>query len=804
MSDELNTPNDGDAAELDLFEAPGHPPPPDLPAVRSLQDEDASSLAAYAQRAYLEYALSVVKGRALPDVVDGQKPVQRRILFTMDQMGLGFSGNTAAKPVKSARVVGDVLGKYHPHGDSAAYDAMVRMAQDFSQRYPLVDGQGNFGSRDGDGAAAMRYTEARLAKITRLLLQEIDLGTVDFVANYDGSFQEPAQLPARLPFTLLNGASGIAVGMATEIPSHNLREVANAAVALIKTPKLPDEELFALLPGPDFPGGGQIISSANDIAAAYKSGRGSLKVRARWEIEELARGQWQVVVNELPPTISSRKILEEIEDLTNPKIKTGKKALTQDQTQVKATILAVLDGVRDESSKDAPVRLVLEPKSSRIDQQELMATLLAHTSLETSSSINMTMIGLDGKPMQKSLREILTEWIEFRQSTIARRSQHRLEKVLDRIHILEGRQLILLNIDEVIAIIRNSDEPKAALIEHFKLSERQAEDILEIRLRQLARLEAIKIEQELTELRAEQAKLEDILANPSSLKRLMVREIEVDAKEFADARRTLIQEEKRTIAEVKVLDEPVTVVISQKGWVRCRTGHGHDAQGFAFKAGDGLYGTFECRTVDTLLAFGSNGRVYSVAVSALPGARGDGQPMTTLIELEKGTELLHYFAGPAEALLLLSSSGGYGFLAKVGNMISRQKAGKTFITLADQESVCAPSHAQESTASEPLVAATHVCAVSNAGRIITFDIAQLKQMANGGRGLVLLDMEDGDTLAGAAAYTRSVQITGTGRGAKARDETLEIRSLNNATAPRGRKGKKGDFGFKPEAIVRIS
>lgn len=804
MSDELNTPNDGESAELDLFESPCPPSPPELPAVRSLQDEDGSSLAAYAQRAYLEYALSVVKGRALPDVVDGQKPVQRRILFTMDQMGLGFSGNTAAKPVKSARVVGDVLGKYHPHGDSAAYDAMVRMAQDFSQRYPLVDGQGNFGSRDGDGAAAMRYTEARLAKITRLLLQEIDQGTVDFVANYDGSFQEPAQLPARLPFTLLNGASGIAVGMATEIPSHNLREVADAAIALVKNPKLSDDELFALLPGPDYPGGGQIISAAHDIAAAYKSGRGSLKVRARWDIEELARGQWQVVVTELPPTISSRKILEEIEDLTNPKIKTGKKALTQDQTQIKATVLAVLDGVRDESSKDAPVRLVLEPKSSRIDQQELMATLLAHTSLETSSSINLTMIGIDGKPMQKSMREILSEWIAFRQTTIARRSQHRLEKVQDRIHILEGRQLILLNIDEVIAIIRASDEPKAALMARFNLSERQAEDILEIRLRQLARLEAIKIEQELSELRAEQAKLEDILANPASLKRLMVREIEADAKEFTDARRTLIQEEKRTIAEVKVPDEPVTVVISQKGWVRCRTGHGHDAQGFAFKAGDGLYGTFECRTVDTLLAFGSNGRVYSVAVSALPGARGDGQPMSTLIELEKGTELLHYFAGPSEALLLLSSSGGYGFLAKVANMVSRQKAGKTFITLADQETVCAPSLAQESSASEPLSPATHVCAVSNTGRIITFDIAQLKQMANGGRGLMLLDMDEKESLAGAAAYTRSVCITGTGRGGKAREETLEIRSLNNAAAPRGRKGKKGDFGFKPEAIVRAS
>jgi topoisomerase-4 subunit A len=421
------------------------------------------NLATYAQRAYLEYALSVVKGRALPDVCDGQKPVQRRILYSMSRMGLGFggaNGNTGAKPVKSARVVGDVLGKYHPHGDTAAYDAMVRMAQDFNQRYPLVDGQGNFGSRDGDNAAAMRYTEARLAKITRLLLDELDEGTVDFAPNYDGSEQEPKLLPARLPFALLNGASGIAVGLATEIPSHNLREIADACIALVKQPDLPESDLLALVPGPDYPGGGQIISSATDIADAYRTGRGSLKVRARWKIEDLARGQWQLVVTELPPGVSSQRVLEEIEELTNPKVKAGKKALSQDQTQLKASVLSVLDVVRDESNKDAAVRLVFEPKTSRIEQQELITALLAHTSLETSSPINLTMIGLDGRPTQKSFRQMLTEWIAFRQTTIERRSQHRLSKVLARIHILEGRQTVLLNIDEVIAIIRQADEPK--------------------------------------------------------------------------------------------------------------------------------------------------------------------------------------------------------------------------------------------------------------------------------------------------------------------------------------------------------
>ena len=487
-------------------------------------------------------------------------------------------------------------------------------------------------------------------------------------------------------------------------------------------------------------------------------------------------------------------MLEDIEELTNPKVKAGKKALSQDQTQLKASVLAVLDAVRDESNKDAPVRLVFEPKSSRIQQSELITQLLAHTSLETSSPINLTMIGLDGRPTQKSLRQMLTEWIAFRQSTIVRRSQHRLQKVLDRIHILEGRQIVLLNIDEVIAIIRQSDEPKAALIARFNLSDRQAEDILEIRLRQLARLEAIKIEQELAGLREDQAKLEDILGNPAALKRLMVREIEADAKTFADARRTLIQAEKKAVVEIKVVDEPVTVVVSAKGWVRARTGHGHEAASFAFKAGDGLYGTFECRTVDMLIVWGNNGRVYSVPVAALPGARGDGQPITTLIDLEAGTQPQYYFAGAGSTTLLLSGSGGYGFVAQVENMVARNKGGKAFITLPEGETLCAPSLVSE---------ATHVCCASTGGRILTFELAELKAMPNGGRGLMLISLEDKDTLAGAAAYARSVRIEGLGRGGKERDETLEIRSLNNARAPRGRKGKAADLGFKPQKVTRV-
>jgi len=768
--------------------------------------DESLNLATYAQRAYLEYALSVVKGRALPDVCDGQKPVQRRILYAMSRMGLGFggpSGNTGARPVKSARVVGDVLGRFHPHGDQAAYEALVRMAQDFSQRYPLIDGQGNFGSRDGDGAAAMRYTEARLARISRLLLDEIDEGTVDFAPNYDGSTEEPVQLPARLPFVLLNGASGIAVGMATEVPSHNLREIAAACVALLRTPAVSDAELLALVPGPDYPGGGQIISAAADIAEAYRSGRGSLKVRARWKIEELARGQWQLVVTELPPNVSTQRVLEEIEELTNPKVRLGKKALSPEQVQQKAGVLAVLDAVRDESSKDAAVRLVFEPKTSRIGQQELITTLLAQTSLETSAPINLTMVGLDGRPAQKSLRQMLTEWTQFRQTTIERRTRHRLARVLDRIHILEGRQLVLLNIDEVIAIIRQADEPKQALIARFSLSERQAEDILDIRLRQLARLEAIKIEQELSGLRDEQKKLDEILGSAAALRRLMVREIESDAKLFGDARRTLIQSDKRAVVEVRVLDEPVTVVVSDKGWLRARSGHGHDPAGFAFKSGDALHGTFECRSVDTLLVFGNRGRVYSVAVSLLPGARGDGQPVTTLLDLEPGTQLSYYFAGPPDATLLLASSGGYGFLATVEQMVSRLKAGKAFVSCSEGESLTRPSPVSGGSGSVALLSATHVACASTGGRILTFAIGELNAMANGGRGLKLIDLEDKDSLAGAAAYTRSVKIEGIGRAGKPREETLEIRSLNNARGARARKGKAADLGFKPTTISRV-
>ncbi|WP_186830670.1 MULTISPECIES: DNA topoisomerase IV subunit A [unclassified Roseateles] len=772
------------------FETPGQPGGGQAPS------GDALTLAQYAQQAYLEYALSVVKGRALPTYSDGQKPVQRRILYTMERLGLGFAGATGAKAVKSARVVGEVLGKYHPHGDQAAYDAMVRMAQDFSQRYPLVDGQGNFGSRDGDNAAAMRYTEARLSIYSRLLLDELDQGTVDFQPNYDGSENEPRELPARLPFVLLNGASGIAVGMATEVPSHNLREVAEAAVLLLKRPDAGDDELYAAIQGPDYPGGGQLISSAEEIRAAYNTGRGSLKLRARWKIEDLARGQWQLVVTELPQGVSTAKVLEEIEELTNPKVKTGKKTVTPEQLQLKASVLAVLDKARDESNKDAPVRLVLEPKSRTIEQQDLINTLLAHTSLETSAPLNLTMVGDDGRPVQKTLRKILTEWIGFRLNTVTRRTQHRLDKVRDRIHILEGRHEILLHIDEVIALIRHSDEPKPALIERFKLSERQADDILEIRLRQLARLEFIKIEQELKGLREEAGKLEEILSNPSVLRRTVVKEIESDAKQYGDERRTLIQEDKRAVAEVRIVDEPVTVVVSLKGWVRALKGHEVDPAALAFKSGDSLYGVFPCRSVDPLVVLGSNGRAYSVPVSALPGGRGDGQPITTLIELESGSQIAHYFAGAATQKLLLAGTGGFGLVAEVGDLVGRQKAGKGFLSLEGEERPLPPAVVP---AGE--VAGVQVACLSMAGRLLTFAIDELKHQPKGGRGLTLIDLDAKDALVSVAAFTNQLLVSGTARGGKAKEEPLKGVALAGYAGKRAKKGKACDLMQKPMRVT---
>ena len=759
---------------------------------------DQITLARFAERAYLDYAVSVVKGRALPDGADGLKPVQRRILYAMNAMGLAAN----AKPVKSARVVGDVLGRFHPHGDTAAYDALVRMAQDFTLRYPLIDGQGNFGSRDGDGAAAMRYTEARLTAYAQILLEEIDQGTVDFVPNYDGSTQEPALLPARLPMVLLNGASGIAVGMATEIPSHNLREVAAAAVLVIRNPRVSLDELMAVLPGPDFPGGGQVISSPNDLREIYGVGRGSIKVRARHHIEELARGQWQLVIDELPQGVSTARVLEQIEELTNPKIKTGRKALSPEQVQLKQTVLGVLETARDESGREAPVRLVFEPRSSRLSPEELLNTLLAHSDLETSVPLNLVMIGRDGRPQQKSVLRILQEWVEYRQDTLTRRSQHRLGKVEDRIHILEGRRRVLLDIDEVIRIIRNSDEPKPALIEAFLLSERQADDILEIRLRQLARLEAIRLEQELAALSTEREQLQGLLASESAMRRLMIREIEADSKRYGDDRRTLIQAAERTVVELKVAEDPVTVIVSTKGWVRARQGHGHDPAQFSFKAGDGFDGAYEVLTTDTLFALSASGRVFSMAVSTLPSARGDGVPVTSLVDLEPGARIEYLFAASAGSSIVLATAQGQGLQCQAGDLVGRNRAGRQFVTLDEGDRLIRPDIIP--------AGASEVACLAGApdrARLLIFALDDIKALRNGGRGTRLVDLEAREAmlqvLAFGGASTEVLAVQGEGRQSKPMERVLGPKELGEHRGVRGRKGRALEPRWKETRLIRL-
>ncbi|MBS0348695.1 MAG: DNA topoisomerase IV subunit A [Proteobacteria bacterium] len=780
------TPDLFDSLLPEADEPPAPPPPPAAPLQGS---DDALPLDQYAERAYLAYAMSVVKARALPQVEDGLKPVQRRILFAMNEMRL----SPASKHVKSARVVGDVIGKYHPHGDSSVYDAMVRVAQDFSLRYPLVDGQGNFGSRDGDSAAAMRYTECRLTPIAELLLSEIDRGTVDFRPNYDGAFEEPQLLPARLPFVLLNGASGIAVGMATEIPSHNLREVADAAIHAIEHPAANVADLMQHIKGPDFPGGGQLISPAADIRQAYETGRGSLKLRARWVIEDLARGQWQLVVTELPPGVSAQKVLFEIETLTNPQPKTGKKSIDADQAQLKALMLGALDRVRDESGKDAPVRLVFEPKSRNQDVAEFSNLLLSHTSLETSASINLVMIGLDGRPGQKNLADILHEWGRFRVTTVRRRSVHRLGQVNDRIHILEGRHIVFLNIDEVIRIIRESDEPKPALIARFELSDRQAEDILEIRLRQLARLEGIKIERELAELRGEKSDLEALLADEHKLRRLVIKEIRADAAKYGDARRTLVEEAARAGVTQTVLDEPVTVIVSEKGWVRCRNGHGVDLANVSFKDGDRLGAAFECRSVDALIAITDGGRALTVAVSTLPDGRGNGSPLASLIELPSGSKIAHVLAGPADKRVLLASTDGYGFMCRLADMTATKRAGKQFVTIDDKAKLLAPVLFDDA-------ADLHLAALSSDDHLLIFGLDQMKELSGGGRGVIIMGLNDGQTLASVCVAGESITLLANTRGGKAVESTLPKKEWESWIGKRARKGKQAPGRSQASAL----
>lgn len=752
---------------------------------------DTLDLAPYAERAYLEYAMSVVKGRALPAVQDGQKPVQRRILYAMKDMGLTHG----AKPVKSARVVGEILGKYHPHGDSSAYEAMVRMAQDFTLRYPLIDGVGNFGSRDGDGAAAMRYTEARLTPIAELLLSEIQQGTVDFVPNYDGSFDEPTSLPARLPMVLLNGASGIAVGMATDIPSHNLNEITQAAIALLKKPDLQIDDLMQFVPAPDFAGGGHIISPTKDLRQIYETGKGSLRVRARYEVEKLARGQWRVIVNELPPSTSAAKILAEIEEQTNPKVKTGKKNLSQEQLNTKKLMLDLLEKVRDESDSENPVRLVFEPKSSRVEPEHFINTLMAQTSLEGNVSVNLVMMGMDNRPAQKNLKTILQEWLDYRVMTVTRRLQHRLDTVEKRIHILEGRHIAFLHIDKIIQVIREADEPKADLMRQFGLSEMQAEDILEIRLRQLARLEGIKLEKELDELREEAGSLKNLLGDENEKKKFIIKELQADMKQFGDPRRTLVETAERATLTQTTADEPITLILSQKGWLRSRAGHDVDLAQITFKEGDDLQQVLPTRTVQTVLVWDSTGRSYSLDPAEIPKGRGDGVPIASLIDLPSGAKVVSLLAGEMDEHYLLANSGGYGFIAKLSDLHTRLKAGKAVMTLETGETALPPVKVYRSALINP---DCKVVLASEQKRLLAFAMGEMKIMAKG-RGLQLISLQDSDSLKLCSVISQPeyvLEIVGT-RG-KISTETLHIADIDNK---RGRKGKLLDVSGSLKNIL---
>ena len=792
MKEELQEVAD-EVEEAELVPAPAQPRGSDIveEALKHADtDCDELTLAYFASRAYLEYAISVVKGRALPDVCDGMKPVQRRILYAMKRLGL----NPDVKTVKSARVVGEVLGKYHPHGDSAAYDAMVRLAQDFTMRYPLVQGQGNFGSADGDGAAAMRYTEVRLSKYADLLLGELDKGTVKFIPNYDGTHKEPVLLPARLPVLLLNGSSGIAVGMATEIPSHNLTEVGEAAIEVIRNPEITTDELLEIVKGPDFPGGAQVISPASDIKNVYRSGYGNLQVRATYHFEELSRGQWQLVFDSVPYKVSVMKVMSELEALTNPKAPQGKKSLTVKQQQDKQLIMNVMSGMRDESSAEAPVRLVIDPKSKSIDREELVSTILSKTSLETSCKFNLVVIGIDGKPRQKGLKDILSEWVSFRLRTVRARSQTSLNEAEARIHTLEGRLIVLVDIEEVIRIIRGTDDPKKELITHFGLSDTQAEDILEIKLRQLASLDEVKLRKELEKLRNEAERLRGLLTDEKKLRREVTKEIRQDIDTYGDERSTLIEEDKGASIAKQVIDEPVTVIVSEKGFLRSRQGHGFDARAMNFKLGDKYRCSMECRSVDNLYILSNTGRIYSILVSSLPSARGEGTHVSAFVQFQDGDVPFDYICGAPDTVLLFTSDAAMGFFCKMSDLAVRQRGGKSFFILDGAK----PLPVQVST---PLTG--WIAALSSSGRLVVFTTDELRALSSGGKGTTIMALQDDEKLVAAVPISpNGVVVVGKGRGGKIQELLVGPRSIEDYRTRRGRKGRfveaKWEFlGLKP-------
>ena len=751
-------------------------------------DENAAPIESHASQAYLSYAVSTVKARALPEVADGLKPVQRRILYAMHAAGgQGFA--------KCARYVGEVLGKYHPHGDASTYEAMVHLAQPFSMRYPLIEGQGNFGSRDGDSAAAYRYTEARLSRYAELMLSEIDEGTVDFQKNYDGKFDEPVLLPARLPFGLLNGSFGIPVGFSTRIPSHNLNEVAQAAIAVIRNPKAAVDDVLAVMPGPDYPGGGQIISRPDEIRAAYETGRGSITMRARWNVEQLARGQWQIVVTELPHTTSARQVQEEIQALVEPRPSTGRKDVSPEQKRTRQFILDLVESVRDESDRKSKLRLVIEPRSSRQSAEETIAALLVHTSLETKIPINMTWIGLDGLPDQKGIVAILREWSEFRLATVRRRTEFRLKKTEDRLHVVEGRIEAFAHIDEIIKVIRASEDvaaARAALMARWKFTERQAQDICDLRLGQLTRLDGIKLNDERKNLQSERDEYNRILGSERLLRGVVIKELEQDAKKYGDPRRTSIESAERASIERSVVEEPVTVILSQRGWIRARNGHAIDMGAVSFKDGDERFLEIECRTTDSLVLLGQSGKTYTLAAASLPSGRGDGVPVNTLISSER--DVIRWMGtGRAEALLLLWTSAGNGFICRLGDMVSRTRSGKDFMTVPEGAEVM-PALALWPADDPPKNAdRMFLVALSSDARLLLFPVGEVPTRANGGLGVQLIALPEGMTLVSVALSDgKHLSISGERRGKRVQ-EALSGVALEGHIGKRAQRGRVVDL-----------
>ncbi|MEM1403762.1 MAG: DNA topoisomerase IV subunit A [Pseudomonadota bacterium] len=725
------------------------------------------SLKQYAEKAYLDYSMYVILDRALPHIGDGLKPVQRRIVYAMSELGLRAN----AKFKKSARTVGDVIGKFHPHGDSAAYEAMVLMAQSFSYRYPLVDGQGNWGSPDDPKSfAAMRYTESRLTAYADVLLGELGQGTVDWVPNFDGTLEEPALLPAQVPNVLLNGTTGIAVGMATDIPPHNLREVVSAAIKLIEAPKTSLAELCEIVKGPDFPTEAEIITPAEDIAQIYATGRGGLRMRAVWEVE-----QGDIVVNALPHQTSGSKILEQV------------------AAQMQAKKLPMVADLRDESDHENPTRLVIVPRSNRVDREALMSHLFATTDLERTYRVNLNMIGIDGRPGVRSLDAILLQWLKFRRETVRRRLSYRLERVQRRLHILEGYLVAFLNIDEVIHIIRTEDKPKPALMERFSITDVQAEAILELKLRNLAKLEEMKIRGEQDELEKERDWLEKTLGSDARMKTLIRKELEAISEKFGDDRRSplAVREEAKAFSELELMTaDPITVVLSEKGWIRAAKGHDVDPTTLNYKSGDAFKLAARGRSNQSAVVLDSTGRAYTLATHNLPSARGQGEPLTGRINPPSGAGFNGLLMGESGQRCLLASDAGYGFVTTLGELYTKNRSGRAALTLPAGAEVVAPVEIPEEGA--------WVAAASNEGRLLLFPLDKLPSLSRGkGNKIISIPSarvkEREEFVIAIAVLTDTDALT---LWAGKRHLTLKSSELEPYRGERGRRGNKLPRGFQ--------